>query len=232
MENLYFQNKNEIKDYISCHFVKSLGAGRDGACFLLDDGSVIKDLNGDYYPDFVLQFKDFKVPSFVFAKAGAFIGDYISAIFMEYAPGNSLYSSKPIHQDMIILGKHLEQVAKDIIDISERGVLVKDFHCGNIMYDGQQMRIVDTLPYLYLPKGDYRRENACEIMNRLYEFLLGDILTYHSLGESRFFHGKQELLENPEQYFTMLKDLIEEDTETNIRSLNDASLVLRKKYKR
>ncbi len=232
MENLYFKSKEEIHEYISKHFVKGLGVGCAGSCYLLDNGMVIKELDGDYYPEFVLQFKDFDVSSFVFAKSGAFVEKFVNAVFMDYAPGKTLYDSKPVHQDIITLGKHLEQVSKDIIDISKYGVIIKDFHCGNIMYDNQQMRIIDTVPYLYLKKGDFRRENILEVMTRIYGFLLEDIITYRSLGETRFFRGKQNLLENPEEYFTLLKDLIEKDTDSSVNTLKDASLVLRKKYRR
>ena len=131
MENVYFNSKKEIRNYISKHYVKSLGVGCSGSCYLLDNGMVIKDLNGDYYPEFVLQFKDFDIPSFIFAKSGAFVDKFVNAVFMYYAPGNTLYVDKPVDQDMITLGKHLEQVSKDIIDISKHGVIIRDFHCGN-----------------------------------------------------------------------------------------------------
>ena len=232
MDNIYFDSENDLQKYIADHSIKSLGVGREGVCFLLDNELVIKKLYRDYYPDFALQFKDLDFPSFVFARSGAFIGESIRALFMEYADGDALIDKKPFSQDILTLGKQLEPVVKDIIDISKEGVLIKDFHCGNIIYDSNKMKIIDTLPYLRLANANYQKENICEVMNRIYSFLLGGFVSYPALGAKRFFLGEMDKLEHPEQYFGELREQIERTTDSEIKSLEDAYLVLKKKYPR
>ena len=69
-------------------------------------------------------------------------------------------------------------------------------------------------------------------MNRIYSFLLGGFVSYPALGAKRFFLGEMDKLEHPEQYFGELREQIERTTDSEIKSLEDAYLVLKKKYPR
>lgn len=229
MENMEFKNRTELREYIKEHTVKNLGMGREGECHLLDNGSVVKYLYGDFDPNFALQFKDFPDSSFIFAKAGAFVDGYVVAQFMEHANGKSLLDEVPTGQEIATLGDHLEVVTDSIELISEKSVLVKDFFGGNIIYDGNVFKIVDTLYYLLLPMSRYRKENFYEIMNRLYACLLNDIMKHRRVNERFSFYGQLDYLTHPKKYLLMLRDYIADITREEVKTLEEASLALRKK---
>ena len=226
---LHFNSRTELQEYIRSNYVKKLGLGREGVCSLLKDGTVIKYLHEDYYPDFALQFKDVDTPTFIFAKSGAFVGEFVSGLFMDYAEGKSLYEKKPTDQSMILLGTQLEQVVTDIKTISKQGVWIRDFHPGNMIYNGERFRIVDTLSYLSLPKDNYEEENMYEVMNRLYDFLLDDVMKDRDVYKKYIFYGRRDLIDHPKEYLTALKNYIEEISGKSITTLDDANKVLRKK---
>ena len=231
MDSIYFKTNEELDKYLDSHTVKRLGVGKDGRCVLLDNGLVAKKLWQDYYPDFALQFKDIKVPSFVFARSAAFVGDFVKAVFMEQAKGDTLLERRVDYQRMDTLGDHLGVLSKDIITLSDMGVLIKDFHCGNIVYDETRFRIIDTLPFLKLPNGKYKEENLREVMIRLYENILSEIFKYKKVSFRFRYYGHNEFLEDPKYYLQLLRNYIMELTEEEIVTVEDASMALKKKLK-
>lgn len=233
MENMDFQDRNELIQFISDHSIKRFTVGREGVCSLLDNGYVIKYLYDDYYPKFALQFKDVENDSFIFAKNAAFIKDYVAALFMEYAEGPTVEEKKPDDLALPILGSQLDKLVRDIKKISDMGIYVKDFTCGNIIHKPDQFKVIDTTPYLYLPKGNYRKENMSEIMNRLYDGILEEVMKYRrELGNDCIYRGRQEHLENPSEYLSKLKSIIENNTKQEITTLEDAAVALKKRYPR
>lgn len=230
MKDLHFNNLSDLQQYIDKHKVKSLGYGKDGTCFLLDDNSVIKLLYSDYYPDYVLQFKDIDSSSFVFAKNCAYVGNYVRAIMMEYVQGTSLSKNKPLNQKIDLLADQLQVLTDSLNSISSQGILIKDFHCGNIIYDENSFKIIDTLPYLYLSGRNYKEDNLYEVMNRIYAFLLEDIMKYREIAEQYGYVGNIERLDNPSTYLRWLKLNIERSIDQSINNLDDAEKVLQKKY--
>ena len=231
MENMYFKNREEYRKYLNDHVVKRLGthASRDGVCSLMDNGYVVKALYDEYYPNFAFQFKDFDIPSYIFSKTGAFVDGFVVAVFMDYAKGESVEQHKPIDQEIITLGTHLDLVAKDTKTIGEQGVKVNDFHCGNIIYDSNIFKIIDTLVYDLLTKGDYSKDNIYEVMNRLLAGILDDIMKYRIIRERYSFLGNLDYLENPKAYLIELKKFIEELTEKPINTLKEADNALKMK---
>ena len=216
MKDLQFKDRNELRDYIRENREKSLGSGREGTCYLLKDGTVIKLLHQDYYPAFALQFKDFFIPTFYFARNGAYINDMVAATMMEHAEGDALDQKRPDQKPLLLLGDQLEIVVRDVKKISDKHVLMKDFHPGNMIYNGSQFQIVDTLPFLLLPGGNYHTENMREVMNRVYDFLFANIEDFHVLGGDYSYRGKMDRLEHPRQYLENVKcNLYQMITKTN-----------------
>ena len=226
MENIVLNNKDELNNYIRQHRVKSLGFGREGTCFLLDNGKVIKDLYESYYPDFALQFKDLNIDSFVFAKSGVLINNYINAIFIEYIEGLTLLEKIPNNEDILLIGEQLQKLVEDIKKISKLGIIVRDFYLGNVIYNKNGFNIIDTINYLYLHKGDYIIDNLIEIMNKLYNILIGEIYSCKEIPSNLLFLGQNDILENPKDYLKELKEKIEEIGEQNITTLGDAKKIL------
>lgn len=229
MENLYLNSEKELQNYIDEHKSNCLGFGREGNCILLDNGYVLKKLYGEYNPKFALQFKDVENDSFIFAKNGIFINQYISALFMKYVKGLTLSDKIPKDQSFIQLGLQLQKLVDDIIKLSEMGIQVKDFHTGNIIYDGNKFIIIDTLGYLYL-SGSYKTENLREVMHKVFYYILIDILRYREIPNSLVYYGKLNILENPNEYLLNLKKYIENIAEQEVNTVEDAIKVLKKKY--
>ncbi|MBP5679195.1 MAG: hypothetical protein J6X28_05190 [Bacilli bacterium] len=231
MEDMHFSSNEDLLDYIRSHAVKHFNPGREGNCTLLDNGWIVKYLWREYYPKFALQFKDFQVPTFVFAQYGAFVDDMVKAVFMEYAEGPTVSQEKPVTQKMTILGEQLEAVLEDLYQISDRGVLVDDFHCGNLIYNGEQFKIIDTLPsYLLLPGGKYRKDNFYQVMPPIYDMILQDLMKFSFVREYHTCYGNKRALEHPKDYYQSLRDQIAQDTHQEIITLEDAHQALQKKY--
>ena len=229
MENLYLKSDDELQEYIKKHTKDCIGFGREGNCILTDNGYVLKKLYGEYNPQFALQFKNIENDSFIFAKSGIFIDDYIRAIFMRYAKGLTLSDKIPKDKSFIQLGIQLQKLVDDIVKLSEMGIQVKDFHMGNIVYDENKFTIIDTIGYLYL-RGSYKTENLREIMHRLFYYLLVDILRYREIPNNLVYYGKIDILESPNEYLIKLKKYIENLVEQDVTTVDDAIKVLNKKY--
>ena len=231
MENMHFENEWELNNYLRSHTKKVLGDGKDGQCILLDNGIVCKKLWLEYYPNFVLQFKDTYLDSFVFARSAAIVDDFARAIFMEYVPGKNLYERRVDSERIDVIGTQLDKVVTDVNALSEEGVLIKDFHCGNIIHDGNMFKIVDTLPYLKLPKGNYQLENQREVMNKLYDYILQHVMKYRKVSGKFNFYGRKEFLEAPSYYFGIIQDYLQNLTGEEINTFEEANMSLKKKYK-
>ena len=231
MNNIHLKSKQEFEEFLKTHVVKRLGVGgREGECSLLDNGYVIKKLYKDYYPQFALQFKDIDIPSFIFAKAGIIVDEFVVALLMEYAEGKILNEHRPTDQRIITLGEHLDTLVGDIKLISGKGVYVTDFHCGNIVYDYNRFRIIDTLPYLLMPTCNFEKANIYEIMNRLFDGILDDIMHFGVVRREIGYRGKIERLENPKEYLLALKGFLEDLSGQRIDTLDEAKLTLTRKF--
>lgn len=231
MENITFNSREEFKKYIEEHQVKRFGVGEDGYCVLLDNGLVIKCFHYDYYPEYVLQFKDVDTDTFIFAKSCALVNGFAAGAFMQQAVGETVYDHKPVNQNFITLGEHLDVLMKDTKLISEKGILIKDFKCSSLIYDDKRFRVVDTIRYESYPKSDLSIPNTREVMHQIYPFLLNEIMSYHEIRREYSFWGRLDRLEKPKEYFEEIKDRIEEVSGEKITTLADANKVLSKVYK-
>ena len=228
MENLLFNNKSELNDYIRKHSIQCLGLGREGICYLLDNGLVLKKLYNEYYSDFALQFKDINIESFVFAKTGIIINNFINAVFMDYIKGFTILEKIPYDQNILIIAEQLQKLVEDIKKISKLGIIAKDFYPGNIIYNEKGFIIIDTISYLYLNKGDVKVNNLFEIMNKVYDALIKEIYFCKEIPSNLLFMGKIDILENPKEYLKELKLKIEEISQQEVITLGDIKKILNK----
>ena len=232
MKDLQFKSRDELKQYIQDHKEKYLGGGQEGVCYLLKDGSVIKLLHEDYFPQFALQFSGITIPTFYFARNGAYVSDMVSAIFMDHATGVVLERQRPDDQSFSILGDQLDVVVSDVKKASDKHILIQDFHPGNMIYDGDRFKIIDTLPFLLLPGSTYQKENIREVMGRFYDFLFDEMKKYPVLDEKHSYHGKLECLEHPKEYLMSVKAYLEELTNQKVDTFSDAHQALQKTFKK
>lgn len=230
MGKLVFESREDVMSFINDHTTKNLDIGRQGRCVLLDNGQVAKYLYDDY-TEYVLGFRNIMTKSYIFPKEGMYVGNYIVALLMDYAKGDTLMQSKPVNQDLTTLANNLRTLSYDTLRIGEQGVLVKDFHCGNIIYDGEQFKVIDTLPYLLLPGGMYQNDNLREVMNRVYACLLEEIMKYKMVWENHDYKGNMDALRYPHQYIAELKSYLERTLGEEIKTINEAEMVLKRTVK-
>ena len=230
MKNIYFNNQNDIDEFIKKHSTRFLGSGLEGRCYLLDDGTVVKVLFKKDKSNNLLKFKDINNPSFIFAKESGYIDDAIVALFMEYVEGENLAKRVPVEQKIVTLGSQLQELVENLKKISQTGILVNDFHCENIMYNENGFKVIDTEGYNINDKNN-EKTNIREVMTRIYGMLLYKIIRYEEIRREFIKYGKFEILENPLEHAIELKNLISELTNENIETLDEANKILQKKFK-
>ena len=227
IDKLNFYKREDLEKYVKKHYVKALGLGQEGSCYLLDSGVVIKVFNYGLDPVFALKLKDYKNDSFAFPKSGIIINNSIHAIIMDYIEGKTLKENIPNDQNLLVLGDHLQVLTNNIRLLSSEGVKIKDFFKGNIIYDYKKFTIIDTNSYLLIPKTDFFEENMYEVMNKLFNYLFSEFSfekDFEKLKKSRL-----ELLSNPKKYLEYVKYKVENKSKKEVITLSDAKKLILKK---
>ena len=230
VERKEFESREKVLEYIKAHKARILDMGNQGHCTLLDNGRVAKYLYQDY-TDYVLGFKNIKTKSYIFPDDGFYVDNYVVTLLMDYVNGLVLNNNKPLDQNLNTLGSQLKALAYDTLRIGEQGVLVKDFHCKNVIYDGNQFKVIDTLPYLLLPGGVFITDNLREVMNRIFEFLLEGIIKYRLVWEKHDYRGNIDCLRYPDKYLQELKTYLENTLGVPINTLGEAEIALKRTVK-
>lgn len=234
MEKMEFKSRKELEDYINEHQVKYLGTGIDGKCVLLDNGRVIKLLHNSYDSKYTLPFKGLKNSSFVFEDEEICIDNQVWAVLMNEAKGKKVSDYKPLNQDLLKLGRQLRVLTNDICEISSLGILIQDFHTGNLLYDEDKFTIIDTFQYLMLPGSNYKNDNLREVMtsrNGIYPFLLSEFMNCREFWINNSYYRRMDYIEYPDHYFEVLKYQLEKYYGEEIKTLGDAEMVLKRRIK-
>ena len=229
MKNINFKNIEDLNKYIDIHKIKILGSGIEGTCYLLDIGLVMKVLFKEVNLSNELQFKDINNSSFIFTKNIGLIDGKVKSLYMDYAEGCNLKKHIPVEQKITTIGEQLQVLVDDIKEISKLGILVRDFHSENVIYNNN-FKIIDTNNYTIEDKNT-ESTNIREIMTSIYGSFLYQIIRYEEIKREFRNYGKLELFENPLKYSEQLKELICNLTDENIETVNEANKVLQKNFK-
>ncbi len=227
MADIRLESIQELDEMIKKESIKNLGCGREGSCFLLSNDVVMKKLYDDYNPEFALQFKDLDIKSFVFATSGVYIKNYIRAIFMKYINGETLITAPKEKITITDFSKALQQLVEDVKKISEMGILMRDFHCGNIIYDGKDLKIIDTMCYLNLHNSSYFESNIRDVILAIYRKVLNEIL-HTDLFFEKYNIFDLDVITNPIQFFSDIKRDTERASGEKVETIADVEKVLKK----
>ncbi len=228
MQDMSFKNQFELDDYIKVNYVKALGAGREGACFLLPNDIVIKKLYDEYVKEYVLRFKNIDNPSFVFPKNVCMIDGYVKAYFMEYARGESLFDNIINEVKIDKLVSDLKVLVNNVRELSKLGIETYDVVGKNIIYDGNIFKIIDTLRYSWLSNRDEFNSNIRMIMQTVYESIIRGIPKDYRVHINMDMRTDMYLLTHPDEVIYDLKDQASEAFDEDIHTLGDIKLLLKK----
>ena len=231
MNIVKYSSKEELDNYIRHNYDKALGIGREGSCFLMPDGYVIKSLYSDrYYEEWLRKFEGVQIPGFVFANGGVLIDDIVKALFMDYASGKQIHEVKFEKCPIEMLRSALEGLRKNITTLSNLGIKIDEYYYKNILFDGSNFTLIDTQGYEYDKYPDTYTTNLTGIMREVFIYVFGGdskVYEYSRRVAGFLFLYNNDLLNHPE----LLLDDIREDyyrrTKEYMNTLEDARLILK-----
>lgn len=228
MDNIRLNSEEELYSFINNNIVKRLGYGREGICFLMQNNIVLKKLYSRFYPDYALQFKDLDIDSYIFAKSAILLGDYARGVFMDYVNGYNLYdyNTDNINIDKLVVS--LKKLVTDTIELSKNGIEIIDFHLGNILYNEECFKIIDTLCYLNLPKYDWTIDNIRCIIRPLYDKLLGIIPYNKLLAKYMNCYTDSYLQSNPDEVIYGISEIVNNNFDVKVNNIAEIKRVLKK----
>ena len=229
MNIVKYSSKEELDNYIRHNYDKALGIGREGSCFLMPDGYVIKSLYSDrYYEEWIRKFEGVQIPGFVFANGGVLIDDIVKALFMDYASGKQIHEVKFEKCPIEMLRSALEGLRKNITALSNLGIKIDEYYYKNILFDGSNFTLIDTQGYEYDKYPDTYTTNLTGIMREVFIYVFGGdskVYEYSRRVAGFLFLYNNDLLTHPE----LLLDDIREDyyrrTKEYMNTLEDARLI-------
>ncbi len=229
MNIVKYSSKEELDNYIRHNYDKALGIGREGACFLMPDGYVIKSLYSDrYYEEWLRKFEGVQIPGFVFANGGVLIDDIVKALFMDYASGKQIHEVKFEKCPIEMLRSALERLKENITALSNLGIKIDEYYYKNILFDGSNFALIDTQGYEYDKYPDTYTTNLTGIMREVFIYVFGGdskVYEYSRRVAGFLFLYNNDLLTHPE----LLLDDIREDyyrrTKEYMNTLEDARLI-------
>lgn len=236
MQNIYFSNLSNALKYIR----KNSEEIYDGV-YKMNNGTLIKkyikeksiERFDDFSEENILAFKDIYIEGIAFTRALVYSNLHnIYATITEYVPGESIESKLlgdyPIG-DLLLAIKKLEITIKKI---SELGICATDIYRGNIVYDGKNITLIDTIEYHY-SKDNISiifEDNMLGIMNEIFTSIfykdgldsVKRVHKYFSLHGSNFecFNSRENLM-NPCETLIKIKKFIEEDFGIKLNTFNE-----------
>lgn len=226
MAGFIFPSREEIMKYVSKNIDKKLGYGKEGCCFLLKSGIVIKVLVSCQQKEKIIF--SVKNNSFVFPKDYILVDGDVNAITMDYVRGKTLLKETPNFQSIAILGSQLEKLLEDVKELSEKHIYVVDTFSGNIIYNKDGFKFIDTLNYAFLKDRDVLKDNTEDVMQHIYEVLLNELFFDKKLYSELSYINNKDFYYKPEEYLLLLKQRIQDTYQEEVNTLEDAKkLILR-----
>lgn len=237
MENMYFSNSTNALRYL-----RRNGEQIFDGVYRMNDGRLIKrysrqkslDRDDEFCEEHLLDFKDLEIEGVAFTKALVYSTlTKIYATITKYADGeainNKLLGTYNI-DDLLLAIKKLETTVRSISDL---GICAVDIYQGNIVYDGRNFTLIDTVEYKY---GDGNissiyEKNMLSIMNEVFASIFYDggfgcvyrIHKFFSLCDSPYEAlNCKEYLMNPYETLVNIRKLMEEEFGLNIKTFSQS----------
>lgn len=161
MNKLEFATKEEFKLYLKKNIVKQIGAGAEGICYLLKDGSALKVYGcpeSDYEPcsysiidymnpEDIIMSDEVEIENFLFPEKLVFVNGKVRAYKTKYIPNDTfgLYLY-PENVDFEKLVSAYYDFLNQVIAISKKNIVFYDL-AYNLIFNNEKLYAIDTIEY-------------------------------------------------------------------------------------
>ena len=250
MNNIIFNKRLEIEYFINN--LEYLGSGSEGVCYR-NNKNVYKIYNDKYKNLYnndivinrLLQFRNIIIDNIYFIRRLIYLDNLMIGSISEYAEGVSCSKKMLCRCNIDKLVNALFILKKNIYELSKLGICIDDNYLGNILYNGDKFKLIDTGGYFYysdfyeMDKFDdieiYNR-NMRKIMKLLFmnitgiyleedNYILSFLWRINSPYKSYLVDG--ELLSNPDETILGIKNIISEYSDYEIKNFNDCKTLLK-----
>lgn len=136
----------EYKDLEFITPEKKVGIGSTAKCYLLKNNKVFKEFHHPYDLGVMKIYKElskFKSDSILFPEELVYDDLNFYGYVTGYAKGKMIGTGFS-NIDLDLLSKQSIKLESDIKDISQEKLIMDDLYEGNIMYDGENIKVIDT----------------------------------------------------------------------------------------
>lgn len=238
MKNMWFLNDAIVENYLK----------RNGEFVFKDiykiDDMVIKKINidksksvfDDFSLDKLLQFKDIDIECFSFIKFLVYTGfGKVYGTGSKYINGINIHSRSLGEYNIDNVLNGIKKLELSIRKLSDMGICVNDINFGNVIFNGKNIKIIDTAEYYFDDKdsSDIYTDNMMFTMNTIFAnifYLFGNnrfmtiknIYEYFNIRNSEYEHFcEQEYLLNPVDTLSGIRKLMEEDFGVKLNSFSE-----------
>ena len=245
MENIVFKNKEDLINYLT-HY-KNIGSGAEGNCYKVHKktykiykNSSIKNINNIHNIENILRYKNIIIDNIYFVRGLIYCDNLIVGSYSEYAKGKSCIQTE-LHKCKINkLTYALSILKQNIYELSKLGICIDDYFLGNILYDGNNFKLIDTASY-YINNSDINiiyQENMKKIISELfknitYKYYEKDNFIYTYLHDINSPYKNYlydiDLITNPDNTILEIKKIISEYMGYEIESFSNSRTKLLKR---
>lgn len=228
MQDLYFKNEDHLNVFVKN--LQFIGFGSEGCCYKLNKNTVFKYLCGPSYEektkDEILQFKNVKIPNYVFAQNIAYLNDEIVGVLMRYISGKKV-ENKLFQVRISSLIKAFDDLVVATRKLSKLGISVYDICTVNMLYNNSRFYLIDTMDYV---KKDIDSEqifidNMVAITKEIESAIIPlSVLNFiNSIPEICNFRKDNDLLVNPSYILKILSGELNNYFGYEIKTFEEAS---------
>ena len=154
MDNIIFSSKEDMEDLFDN--LRVLGSGSEGICYK-NKKLVYKKYNEMYIDlydndiaiDRLLRFRNIIIENIYFIRSLIYLDNLMIGSISEYASGINCSKKMLFRCNIDKIIKALFVLKKNIYELSKLGICVEDNYLGNILYDGNNFKLIDTGSYYY-----------------------------------------------------------------------------------
>lgn len=236
MDNIHFSNAKSASKYLGKY-----GEEICDGIFKISDGRLIKkydkgkslDRDDDFCEDNLLSFKDIDIFGVAFTRALVYCGaSKIYATITEYVPGESIYN-RPLGSYQIDgLLNAISKLMITIKELSDLGICIVDAYRGNIIYDGKNLKLIDTTEYRYEKESisSLYRDNMIRVMKEIFLSIFYNDTVFEYFDFTGYFDNftSDEYLMHPCQTLVNIRNFMEEYFEVKLNTFDDCYLLMEK----
>lgn len=226
MDDIRFNSLDNFTRYLINNNIRVLGSGKEGTCYKIGDKSykLYNELycnlyNNDVYVKRLLQYKNVIIDNIYFIRALIYYNDNVVGSVTEYASGINC-GDKKLHRCKIDkLVNALSILKNNIYELSKLGIYVEDDFLPNVIYDGNNFKLIDTGDYFNYSELDstLNKDNVMDIyrknMTKIIKMLFTNITNKYYIVD-HFIFGFLWHIDSPYKSYLVDTDMLCNPDET------------------